>query len=106
MISQAKDDAKPSTEATEATEFSEIIEASEITEATVATETTNAAEATVKEVDKLVTEPPKPEWKEVRRKPKKRMKIIRPDALIIKACGDTSYAIFSKQVKRDPNLIY
>lgn len=52
------------------------------------------------------TEGPKSDWEIVRSKAKakKRKKPARPDALIIKTCGDTSYADILKQVKSDPKL--
>lgn len=61
-------------------------------------------EDTNKDTRKPDTEPPKSEWKKVRPKAKKRQKPIKPDALVIKTCGDTSYADILKQVKRDPKL--
>lgn len=53
---------------------------------------------------KLDTNDPKSDWEIVRPKAKKRKKPARPDALVIKTCGDTSYADILKRVKGDPKL--
>lgn len=44
------------------------------------------------------------DWVKVRPRAKNRRKSVRPDALIIKACGDSTYADILKEVKSKPEL--
>lgn len=45
-----------------------------------------------------------PDWVKVRPRAKNRKRPARPDALIIRTCGDVSYADILRQVKSDPKL--